>query len=75
VPLDVDVEVVGDVEDNLGDRAAGEPELRGVGAADGVAAVVADAQSLAGEIVVNLVNVAICSKSLPRVIELDGVPL
>ena len=48
VSLDVDVGVVGDVEHDLGDRAAGELELRsGVETRHGVGAVVADAQTLA----------------------------
>jgi hypothetical protein len=49
VPLRVDVGVVGDVEHDLDDLAAGELELGLVLGADGVAAVVADAQALSGE--------------------------
>src|SRR5215207_3447293 len=49
VALDVDVGVVGDVEDDLDDPAPGELEAVRVGGADPVAAVVADAQALAAQ--------------------------
>jgi hypothetical protein len=49
VVLDVGVVVVGDVEYDLDDGAAGERELGAVFLADGVAGVVADAESFAGE--------------------------
>jgi hypothetical protein len=49
VPLDVDVQVVRDVEDHLHDPPARELERRPVLRADGVAAVVADAEPLAAE--------------------------
>jgi len=44
--FDVDLGVVGDVEADLDDGAAGELELRLALGADGVAAVVADAEPL-----------------------------
>jgi hypothetical protein len=49
VALQVDVAVVADVVDDLDDPAAGELELGLVLARDGVAAVVADAETFAAE--------------------------
>jgi hypothetical protein len=49
VALDIDVGVVGDVEHDLDDPAAGEVEAVRVGGADPVATVVADAQALAAQ--------------------------